>query len=522
MVAANQNHAYLFLSLLQARVGSSLMRRIPGGETGSLLQRSAPELAREMKLGEKATRALADLAEGFDAAAVLDRLRRKGFRAVTYADEAYPARLRVVPDPPPALFVGGELGEGLSVAIVGSRRASRSGLETAEVLGRALAARGACVVSGLAAGVDAAAHEGALAGGGSTVGVLGCGIDVVYPRENRELFGRVREGGALVSEYVLGEAPLAWRFPARNRIIAGLSDAVVVVEAPEKSGALITARHAVDAGRDVWAVPGPRGAPECRGSNRLLADGAGVLWDVDEFLDAVCGPAKAPGPTRDKEVVPVLPDLPDGLPEREAEVLRGLLGAVETYDPSRPTKFETYAISKIRWSILDELRKADPLPRSARLRMQRMERVRSQLTQRYGRAPTESETVGVLGVSITDHWAFLDRVARSKVDSLEAGCEALEGGLHDLVAARLAADPGMAVERAEVRAILVRAIGDLGEQERVVTTFYYYEGLTLREIGGILGLTEGRISQILRAAMIRLRGSLSDAVYLLEGTPGDP
>jgi RNA polymerase sigma factor FliA len=108
-------------------------------------------------------------------------------------------------------------------------------------------------------------------------------------------------------------------------------------------------------------------------------------------------------------------------------------------------------MSKIRWSILDELRKADPLPRSARLRMQGMGRVRSQLTQRYGRAPTESETVGVLGVSITDHRAFLDRVARSKVDSLEAGCEALEGGLHDLVAARLAADPGMAAERAEVR-----------------------------------------------------------------------
>ena len=202
--------------------------------------------------------------------------------------------------------------------------------------------------------------------------------------------------------------------------------------------------------------------------------------------------------------------------------LCGLLGAVETYDPSRPAKFETYAISKIRWSILDELRKADPLPRSARLRMQRTERVRSELTQRYGRAPTESETAGALGVSLTDHRAFLDRVARSKVGSLEAGCEALEGGLHDLVPDRLAADPGAAAERAEVRAILGRAIEDLGEQERVVTTFYYYEGLTLREIGGILGLTEGRISQILRAAMIRLRGSLSDAVYLLEGSPGDP
>ena len=202
--------------------------------------------------------------------------------------------------------------------------------------------------------------------------------------------------------------------------------------------------------------------------------------------------------------------------------LCGLLGAVETYDPSRPAKFETYAISKIRWSILDELRKADPLPRSARLRMQRIDLARSELTQRYGRAPTESEVVGALGVSITDHRAFLGRVARSQVGSLEAGCEALEGGLHDLIADRRAADPGRAAEGAEVRAVLRRAIEELGEQERVVTTFYYYDGLTLREIGGILDLTEGRISQILRAAMIRLRGSLSDAVYLLEGAPGDP
>jgi RNA polymerase sigma factor for flagellar operon FliA len=200
-----------------------------------------------------------------------------------------------------------------------------------------------------------------------------------------------------------------------------------------------------------------------------------------------------------------------------------LLGAVETYDPSWPAKFETYAILKIRWSISDELRKVDPLPRSALLRMQRTERVRSELTQRYGRAPTESETAGALGVTITDHRAFLDRVSRSKVGSLEAGCELMEGGLQDLIADRFAADPGRAAERAEVRAILGRVIEDLSEQERVVTTFYYYyEGLSLREIGGILGLTEGRISQILWAAMTRLRQSLSDTVYLLEGAPGDP
>lgn len=323
---AREREGHLFLSLLQARAGGSVMRRVPEGDVGNLLEKSGEELARAMGLGEKASRALVELRRGFDAGAVVERLAREGFRAVTYSEEAYPGHLKLAPDPPPALFVGGDLGGGATVALVGSRRATRSGLETAAVLGRALAARGVRVVSGLAAGVDAAAHEGAIEAGGRTVGVLGCGIDVVYPRENRELFRRVGEEGALVSEYYLGEAPLAWRFPARNRIIAGLSDAVVVVEAPEKSGALITARHAIDAGRDVWAVPGPRGAPECRGSNRLLADGAGVLWDVPEFLEAVCGPGEARDPKvpNDVQVAPALPEPSGGLPEHEAEVLRGV------------------------------------------------------------------------------------------------------------------------------------------------------------------------------------------------------
>ena len=137
---------------------------------------------------------------------------------------------------------------------------------------------------------------------------------MVYPRSNRRLYEAVRRRGAIVSEYFLGEAPLAWRFPARNRIIAGLAKTVVVVEAPEKSGALITARHGLDAGRDVWAVPGPPGVRECRGSNGLLADGAGVLWDVPEFVEAVAPPGKTvmsvPEPTP-----------PSGLPELEAAVL---------------------------------------------------------------------------------------------------------------------------------------------------------------------------------------------------------
>lgn len=204
--------------------------------------------------------------------------------------------------------------------------------------------------------------------------------------------------------------------------------------------------------------------------------------------------------------------------------LCGLLGAVETYEPSRPAKFETYAISKIRWSILDELRKADPLPRSARMRVRRVEQVRSELTQRYGRAPTESELTVSLGVSLREHRAFVDRVERARISSLEAqaGSGAFECGLHDLVADGRAADPANAVEGAEVRELLRRAIEELGEQERIVTTFYYYEGLTLREIGGILHLTEGRISQILRSAMIRLRNSLPDTVCLPGGSLADP
>ncbi len=153
---------------------------------------------------------------------------------------------------------------------------------------------------------------------GPTVGVLGCGIDVVYPRSNGQLFDRVKKNGAVVSEYYLGEAPLAWRFPARNRIIAGLCDAVVVVEAPQKSGALITARHALECGRDVWAVPGSPLAPECRGSNRLLAEGANVLWEIQEFVDAY-----APGAVETTAGGgPV--GVPPELPEAEAAVLAGV------------------------------------------------------------------------------------------------------------------------------------------------------------------------------------------------------
>ena len=141
---------------------------------------------------------------------------------------------------------------------------------------------------------------------------------VVYPKTNRGLFEGVTRNGAIVSEYYLGEAPLAWRFPARNRIIAGLCEAVVVVEAPQKSGALITSGHALECGREVWAVPGPLAAAECRGSNKLLADGAGVLWDIQEFVDAYASGVLPGGPSPGERPVPA------ELPQTEAAVLSGV------------------------------------------------------------------------------------------------------------------------------------------------------------------------------------------------------
>ena len=317
-----QRRAYLFLSLLQARTGHSLISRLGDLPPEEFLDLSAAELSRRVRMTDRALRAFEELRASFDPDETLARLADKGTVAVTLADEAYPELLKEIPDPPPALFVRGKLPEAPGVALVGSRKASATGLDAAREIGASLGRRGACVVSGLALGIDATAHEGALEGGGPTVGVLGCGIDVVYPRRNGGLFERVREGGAIVSEYYLGEAPLAWRFPARNRILAGLCEHLVVVEAAERSGALITARHALDSGREVWAVPGPLGVSECRGSNKLLADGAGVLWDVEEFAEALIPQREAPTRKQDDRTLEL--PLADGLPEDEALVLAGV------------------------------------------------------------------------------------------------------------------------------------------------------------------------------------------------------
>lgn len=219
-------------------------------------------------------------------------------------DREYPALLGGVPAPP-ALWVRGALvpGDALAVAIVGARRATPYGLAVAESLASELAARGVTIVSGLARGIDTAAHRGALAAGGRTLAVLGCGVDVVYPRENGALAAAIEARGALVSQFEPGVPPLAGHFPTRNRTLAGMALGVVVVEAAQRSGALITAGFAGDLGREVFAVPGRITSDPSAGANRLIQDGAKLVtcWQdiVSELPEpwrrAVANPSRAAG-----------------------------------------------------------------------------------------------------------------------------------------------------------------------------------------------------------------------------------
>jgi DNA processing protein len=221
--------------------------------------------------------------------AALRTLARAGAVAVPFPSPAYPPRLATLADPPPLLLVRGEVAAlaGPAVAIVGSRAASAYGIAAARSLAAGLAQAGIVVVSGLARGIDAAAHRAALEAGGRTVAVQACGPELVYPPEHRALAGRIAAQGALVSELPPGSPPLAQHFPLRNRLISGLSDALVVVEARERSGSLISARHALDQGIDVLAVPGPIDSPTSAGTNRLLRDGAAPALGPEDVLEAL-------------------------------------------------------------------------------------------------------------------------------------------------------------------------------------------------------------------------------------------
>jgi DNA processing protein len=248
-------------------------------------------------------------------------------RRVPRGAAGWPVTLEHLAAPPAELWVRGRLWPlpSVAVAVVGARAATVTGLEIARDLGRELAAAGVLVISGLARGIDAAAHRGALEGGGPTLAVLGCGVDVCSPRGHERLLAAVCETGAAISEDPPGTEPAAWRFPRRNRLIAALAAAVVVVEAGETSGALSTARHAADLGRDVFAVPGSVRSHQSRGTNRLIRDGAIPLLEVGDLAPAV--PEVAAAGTRAARAQPAAPPADPAL--------RSLLELIGT-DPVHP------------------------------------------------------------------------------------------------------------------------------------------------------------------------------------------
>ena len=224
---------------------------------------------------------------------ILEACHREKLHVLTYRDAAYPVRLKNIPDPPIVLYYKGQLPEFDAlpvIAVVGTRKASAYGLTIAKRLGYQIGKCGGIVVSGMAYGIDGMAMSGALTAGQKVVGVLGCGADIVYPLSNRALFKDVEEYGCILSEFPPGTQPAKWTFPKRNRIISGLSNGVLVVEAPEKSGSLITTRLAAEQGRDVFVVPGNIDQPSFVGSNRLLRDGAIMAssgWDILSEYEAL-------------------------------------------------------------------------------------------------------------------------------------------------------------------------------------------------------------------------------------------
>lgn len=286
------------------------------------------ELAAVPGLGPAAAEALVAVRRDPDARREaernLDRAEKAGLRVLLANEPHYPRKLRQIPDPPPVLYQAGpwEPDERPSIAIVGTRTPTGYGLLVAEQLGRELARFGAVVISGMARGIDSAAHRGALSEAGTSVAVLGGGADLCYPREAATIYRVMTERGAVLSEQPPGHEPRREHFPERNRIISGLSDGVIVVEAGKRSGTLITVTHALSQGREVFAVPGPITSPMSVGPHRLIREGACLMENARQVLEELGFLAPAEGP---------IDRTPQGLSPEEQRIL-GWMGA----EPRRP------------------------------------------------------------------------------------------------------------------------------------------------------------------------------------------
>ena len=275
---------------------------------------------------------LAAVRQGAAFAQECERLEANWAHLVTFGDAAYPDLLRWLPDPPPVLYVRGELlpDDKLAMAVVGSRRPSHYGQLMAKRFGAELAEHGFTVVSGLARGIDGLAHQGALQAGGRTIAVLGCGVNRIYPAEHRRLYDAVRGQGAVVSEFAFDTKPDRWNFPRRNRIISGLSLGVLVVEASDRSGSLHTAHHAVEQGREVFAVPGRIDVESSRGAHRLIQGGAKLVTGVGDVLDELPDAVRTAALQQHAASQALVEETPADLSPQEAQIL-ALLGGEESH-----------------------------------------------------------------------------------------------------------------------------------------------------------------------------------------------
>lgn len=259
----------------------------------------------------------------------VEQLSASATQLITMFEPAYPQALRWIPQPPLVLYVRGQLlpDDGLAIAVVGSRQPSSYGKTVAQQLSTALVQHGFTVISGLARGIDGLAHQGALAGGGRTIAVLGCGINRIYPPEHRALYERVCEQGAVISEFPWDTKPDRWNFPRRNRIISGLALGTLVVEASDRSGSLSTARHAVEQGREVFAVPGRIDQPHSRGTHSLIKRGAKLVESIEDILEELSETWHgAPSPAEPLQVS----SQPQDLSPEEAQLL-ALIPQEETH-----------------------------------------------------------------------------------------------------------------------------------------------------------------------------------------------
>ena len=284
------------------RIRQLLLERF--GSAEAALAASPSELRTVPGVGPKLVRQIVAAMEEIDADGVISLCESRGVTVLAESDEGYPAPLRKICDPPGVIFARGTLKDRdkLSVAMVGTRHATRYGLRHAEQLAAALARAGLTIVSGLARGIDAAAHRGALSAGGRTLAVLGSGILTVYPPEHHGLADEIVSHGALLSEAPPQSPPRGGAFPQRNRIISGLTLGTIVVEAGDRSGALITARHAAEQDREVFAVPGPIDSRGSRGCHRLIRDGAKLVETIDDVLEEL-GPLFEPARRDDGQTV---------------------------------------------------------------------------------------------------------------------------------------------------------------------------------------------------------------------------